>query len=124
MGLQNTALFCGSGTVETTRIITKSRNSLLGSYMLSKVILPALHIKLGLMKHLVKALDKGAQVINHLKAKFPKLSEAKLKESIFVGPQKRKLLKEPTFNAKLINLELVAWSSFKAIVLLGQLKRR
>lgn len=81
-----------------------------------KIILPPLHIKLGLIKNFVKALDKGSEAFNHLKEKFPKLSEAKLKEGIFVGPQIRKLLKDPTFDTKLTDIQLAAWSSFKAIV--------
>lgn len=81
-----------------------------------KIILPPLHIKLGLMKNFVKALHKGGEAFNHLKEKFPKLSEAKVKEGIFVGPQIRKLLKDPTFDSKLTNIELAAWSSFRAIV--------
>ena len=51
-----------------------------------------------------------------MKEKFPKMSEAKLKEGIFVGSHRRKFLKDPTFDANLTNLELTTWSSFKTIV--------
>lgn len=82
----------------------------------SKVILPPLHIKLGLMKNFVKALNREGQAFSHLKEMFPKLSDGKLKEGIFVGPQIRKLLHDVIFDSKLTNLELAAWSSFKLIV--------
>jgi len=46
------------------------------------VILPPLHIKLGLIKQLVKALDKKSSIFKHLIQKFPSLSEAVMKEGI------------------------------------------
>jgi len=49
----------------------------------SKILIPPLHIKLGFMKQFVKALDKTGQCFQHLVNKFPKLSEAKLKEGVF-----------------------------------------
>jgi hypothetical protein len=52
-----------------------------------KVVLPPLHIRLGLMKHFVKAMDKNGAEFMYLKHKFPRLSDAKIKEGIFVGPQ-------------------------------------
>ena len=64
----------------------------------------------------MKNFVKGVHAFNRLKVKFPKLIEAKLKEGIFVGAQKR-LLKDPTIDAKLISLELVGRSSIRAIVL-------
>lgn len=44
----------------------------------SKIILPPLHIKLGLIKNFVRALDADSAAIFHLKKIFPKLSEAKI----------------------------------------------
>lgn len=70
------------------------------------VLLPPLHIKLGLMKNFVKAMDKTGEGFLHLKSVFPKLSDAKLKEGIFVGPQIRKLMKNGNFNPKLNTKEL------------------
>ncbi len=60
-----------------------------------KIFLPSLHIKLGLMKIFVKAIGKkNSRGYYYLVAKFPKISGAKLKEGIFVGPQIRELLKQ------------------------------
>ena len=57
----------------------------------NKIILPPLHIKLGLIKQFVKAIDKDCDAINFLKTKFPKLSSAKV-TGVFIGPQLRQLL--------------------------------
>jgi hypothetical protein len=51
------------------------------------VLLPPLHIKLGLIKNFVKAMDRNGDGFLYLKEKFPKTSEPKIKEGIFVGPQ-------------------------------------
>ena len=79
------------------------------------VILPPLHIKLGLIKQFVKALDKEGNCFKYLRDKFPKLSDAKVREGIFVGPQIRKLFKDENFECTMNHLELAAWTSFKNI---------
>ncbi|GFV09184.1 uncharacterized protein TNCV_4077861 [Trichonephila clavipes] len=66
-----------------------------------KILFPPLHIKLGLMKQFVKALDKEGECFKYLCEQFPGLSDAKLKEDIFVGPDTRKLLKDETFVTKM-----------------------
>ena len=53
----------------------------------NKVLLPLLHIKLGLMKNFMKALHKNCAAFQHLSIVLPGLSAAKLKEGIFVGPE-------------------------------------
>ncbi|GBN75385.1 hypothetical protein AVEN_74442-1 [Araneus ventricosus] len=51
-----------------------------------KVLLQPLHIKLGLMKQFIKSLPKDGECFRYLCSKFSKLSEAKLKEGVFTGP--------------------------------------
>jgi hypothetical protein len=60
------------------------------------VYLPPLHIKLGLMKNFVKAIDHNGQGFLYLQRKFPRNSDAKIKEGIFIGPQIRELMKDKT----------------------------
>ena len=48
---------------------------------------PPWHIKLGLMKQFVKAMDTAGDGFNFLKTKFPYFSKAKIKEGIFVSSQ-------------------------------------
>jgi hypothetical protein len=52
-----------------------------------RFFLSPLHIKLGLMKNLVKAMNKHGKDFEYLREKFSKLSDGKLKDSIFIGPQ-------------------------------------
>jgi len=44
-----------------------------------KILLLSLHIKLGLMKNFVKAMDRTGPAFKSLAEKFPRLSEAKIK---------------------------------------------
>ncbi|GFO21298.1 hypothetical protein PoB_004780300 [Plakobranchus ocellatus] len=80
-----------------------------------KIILPPLHIKLGLMKNSVKALNKDGQVFLYLRQKFPTLSDAKVKEGIFIGPQIKAMLKDEMFLTKMTPVESEAWNAFKTI---------
>lgn len=90
----------------------------------TKIYLPPLHIKLGLVKQFVKALKKDGEAFNYLKVKFAKISDAKLKEGIFVGPQIREVMNDTQFDSRLQGNELAAWQSFKAVVhgFLGNVK--
>jgi hypothetical protein len=82
----------------------------------SKSLLPSMHLKLGVMKNLVRAMDQEEAAFTYLRGMFPRLSEAKLKEDIFVGPQIRNLIKEEYFGKLLQSDEKAAWDSFKFVV--------
>ena len=82
----------------------------------SKVILPPLHIKLGLMKQFVKALDKQGLCFKYISEKFPHLSAEKVKEGVFIGPQIRMLINDELFITKMNDTEKNAWQSFKDVV--------
>jgi len=71
----------------------------------SKILIPPLYIKLGLMKQFVKALDKTGECFQYLQSKFPKLSEAKLKEGVFDGPQIRIMFRDTNISNKMNQLE-------------------
>ncbi|UYV66834.1 hypothetical protein LAZ67_4003034 [Cordylochernes scorpioides] len=77
------------------------------------IYLPPLHIKLGLMKNFVKAMDRNASGFAYLKQKFSSISEAKIKEDIFVGPQIRELQQDGNFQNSLNEVEAAAWNSFR-----------
>ncbi|KAL6478203.1 hypothetical protein MHYP_G00140380 [Metynnis hypsauchen] len=81
-----------------------------------KVLMPPLHIKLGLIKQFVRALDKESRAFNYLQDLFPKLSEAKIKAGVFVGPQIKKIIECSEFPKKLNRKERTAWNSFVAVV--------
>ena len=79
-----------------------------------KVLMPPLHIKLGLMKNFVKTMAKqNSNGFEVLCKKFSTLSQAKLKEGIFVGAQNREVFEDPEFENTLNTLELRAWHAFK-----------
>ena len=50
------------------------------------------------MNNFVKALDKTKAGFKYLYEKFPRLSEAKIKEGVFLGPQIRELLRDGNFD--------------------------
>ncbi|XP_071052774.1 uncharacterized protein [Onthophagus taurus] len=81
-----------------------------------KVILPPLHIKLGLMKQFVKALDKNGDCFKYICELFPGLSIEKLKAGIFDGPKIRSLIKNQDFKNHMNQVESQAWSSFVLVV--------
>jgi hypothetical protein len=68
--------------VAKTRFTYPGKKSVLNNPLVNpeKVFLPPLHIKLGLMKNFVKAMDKNGAGFMYLKHKFPRLSDAKIKE--------------------------------------------
>ncbi|UYV73879.1 hypothetical protein LAZ67_11001247 [Cordylochernes scorpioides] len=76
---------------------------------------PPLHIKLELMKNFVKAMDRNASGFAYLKQKYSSISDAKIKEGIFVGPQIRELLQDGNFQNSLNEVELAAWNSFRNV---------
>ena len=81
-----------------------------------KVLLPPLHIKLGLMKQFVEALEKEGDCFKYLCVKFPAITEEKIKAGVVDRPQIRRLLNDPTFISKMQLAELDAWNAFAAVV--------
>ena len=67
-----------------------------------KVLMPPLHIKLGLIKQFITALDKDSAAFMHLQVLLLKLFEAKVKIRIFVGLQIKRIIDCDEF-AKLLN---------------------
>jgi hypothetical protein len=64
-----------------------------------KVLIPPLHIKLGIMSQFVKQLAKRKdnEAFKYICKKFPKIRMAKLQMGIFVGPQIRKLMNDDEY---------------------------
>ena len=76
-----------------------------------KILLPSLHIKLDHMKNSVKGMDKTGRGFEYLR----NVSDAKIKEGIFIGPQVRGLKQDKQFDEDLNETERNAWLSFKRI---------
>jgi hypothetical protein len=58
----------------------------------SKICLPTLHIKIGLIKIIVKLVSKEGEGFAYLKQKFPEINKAKIIKGIFVGARIKQLL--------------------------------
>lgn len=83
---------------------------------MESIILPPLHIKLGLMKNFVKALNRDGRAFKYLNQFFPKISTEKIKQGVFNGPQIRRLLEDDQFESYLSKVEKKAWKSFRNLV--------
>ena len=81
-----------------------------------KIIFPPLHIKLGLIKQFVKALNKNGNCFKYLRSVFEGLSDAKVEGGIFDGPDIRKLLNDEQFPKTMTRVELNAWNGFVDVV--------
>jgi len=79
----------------------------------SKILLPSMHLKLGLMKNVVKAMNQEEATFTYVREKFP---QTKWDKSIFIGPQIRDLIKDEYFDKLLQVDEKASWGSFKYIV--------
>ena len=81
-----------------------------------KVLLPHFHIKLGLIKQFVKKLNQECDAFKHIQELLPKLSEAKIKNGVFVGPQVKRHIKSDSFFEKLSAVDRRAWKSLVYVV--------
>jgi hypothetical protein len=80
-----------------------------------KMYSPPLHLKQGLIKMFVKLMNKEGKGFDYLRQKFPRKSEAKIKEGIFVGPHVRQLFQGSDFRNNLNTAERRAWDTFQNI---------
>jgi hypothetical protein len=81
-----------------------------------KILLPPLHNKLGITKQFVKALPKTGNCFKCLCKTFLHLSEAKLKEGVFIGPDIRKVMMDDDFLLTMTEVEREALIAFKSVV--------
>ena len=68
----------------------------------SNILLPSVHINLGLMKNFVNIMDQTGSAFRYFTEKLPGMSPAKTKEGVFIGPQMCKLLRHKQFDQILI----------------------
>ena len=81
-----------------------------------KIIFPPLHIKPGLMKQFVNALNTDGECFQHVFSVLPGLSFEKIKASVFNGSQIRALVHDQEFARKMNDKERTAWLSFVAVM--------
>jgi len=80
-------------------------------------------MKLGLMKNFVKAMDHNGTAFLYLRQKLPLLSDAKIREGVFTGPDIRSLLCDEVFERIITGDEQRAWHAFREVVT-GVLRNR
>ena len=60
-------------------------------------------------------MDKQREDFAYLRQKFPKISEAKIKEGIFVGPQIKQLLEDQDLSVNSNSTDRRAWKAFENV---------
>jgi hypothetical protein len=96
-----------------TSLETGSKNILRRSLVdPKKMLLPPLHMKLGIMKQFAKNWKVCQVPLQNI----PHLSKAKLKAGVFVGPDIRKLMFNEYFLLAMTEVEREAWIAFKSVV--------
>ena len=63
----------------------------------------------------MKGVDKTGNGFEYVRNKFPNVSDAKIKEGIFIGPQIKELMQDIQFDEDLNETERNALLSFKRI---------
>ena len=84
----------------------------------AKILMPPLHIKLSLIKQFVKQLDTEGEAFKYIQQLFPKLSKAKIKAGVFVGPEVKRLINSidsTDFPELLSEVERTAWMCFVSV---------
>jgi len=67
------------------------------------------------MKNFVKGMDKTGRGFEYVRNKLQNVSDVKVKEGIFIGPQIRELMQDKQFDEDLNEIERNTWLSFKMI---------
>jgi hypothetical protein len=68
------------------------------------------------MKNFVKVMDRNDTAFLYLRQKFPLLSDAKIREGVFTGPDIRSLLCVEVFKGIIVGDEQRAWHAFRELV--------
>jgi len=80
-----------------------------------KIYLPPFAHKAGSLQNPAKGMDKTGRGFEYVRNKFPNVSDAKIKEGIFMGAQNRELMQDIQFDEDLNETGRNGWLSFKRI---------
>ena len=87
-----------TGCVERDQHLPGYQNILIAPLIeKADILLPPLHVKLGLYKNFIKLLKSNQLEKERLRVLFPKLSDAKLNAGVLNGPDIRRLSKDVNF---------------------------
>jgi hypothetical protein len=82
----------------------------------NQVLIPPLHVKIGVMTQIMKQFNKNEKVFAYLCKKFSGLSESKIKAAVYCGPDIRSLMNDKHFPTLLTRNELRAWEAFRDVI--------
>ena len=74
-----------------------------------------MHNIVGNIKNFVKAMDQNSSGFMYLKNKFPRITYAKIKEGVCVGPLMREIIQYVKSEDQLSEVEKAAWKSLKNV---------
>jgi hypothetical protein len=80
------------------------------------ILLSPIHIKLGIMKNSVKAIDCNGTAFLYLQQKFPLHSDAKIQEGVFTDPDIHSLFHDEVFERIITGDEQRAWLAYREVV--------
>ena len=83
---------------------------------LHQILLPPIHIKLGLIKNFIKVINKESPAFAFIKQTFPQVSDAKMNAGFFNGLRIRSLMKDEYVNGFMSETERNAWQAFISVV--------
>lgn len=92
-----------------------ARSPLVGLKNIKLTYLP-LHIKLRIVKNVVKAIAQNGNAFAYLKWNIPKLSEMKIKKRVFIGPHICELMQDSKFDECLSSEEKKTWFRVKNVI--------
>ena len=98
-------LAVGSANIVATALVPRDR-----------IIFPPLHIKLGLVKQFIRALDKNGDCFLYICKVLSGVSYEKLKAGVLNGPEIRKLMRDSSFGLHQTTKESTAWKCFVDVV--------
>ena len=91
------------------------RNNVINTPLINteKFYLPSLQSKREFIKYFFKTMDQNSAGFMNLKTKCPTMSDAKIKEGIFVGLQIQELIQDVKYKDQLSELKRATWDILK-----------
>lgn len=80
-----------------------------------KILLPPLHLKLGIIKQFFRALKDNEPFLHTIQELFPSISREKIRAGVFTGPQVNTMLESSSLPPCMSQTQLAAWRSINSV---------
>ena len=100
----------------TSHVVGKENQKSKPLILQNRILLPPLHIKLGIVKNFITSILSNLSAAERLHTLFPNLSGMKLKAGVLTGPDIKKLVNDEIFAGELSLDQLGAWNAVKAVL--------